>query len=327
MKYLSSALVLFSCCVALQAQTGQVYTGCLNKGGDIINVAIGTTPLKPCSSTETQITWNATGPQGPQGPEGLQGLPGPLGLPGPEGPMGLTGPMGPMGPMGLTGPAGPQGEAGIQGPQGLTGPMGPVGPKGDTGMQGPQGLTGPAGFTGPKGDTGAQGPQGLTGPLGQPGATGPQGLPGVQGPQGLTGPQGDPGPVGASGDAIEFHFVGVTPDSILPFYGPVGMNTSCRLHFGPESRMCTSADILRSNDKRGANSGGWVLPHFVGWNGVTALDSSGLAVDPAELTCNHWTEFTGERTMLYAQVQGRFLLINCNAIGQVSCCAPAGTAE
>ena len=43
------------------------YTGCLNAGGEIKRVAIGTSPKGGCSPNETQISWNASGPAGPAG--------------------------------------------------------------------------------------------------------------------------------------------------------------------------------------------------------------------------------------------------------------------
>ena len=77
-----------------------VYTGCLNNGGEIKRVAIGSAPLGNCSPNEQQITWNESGPAGPTGPTGPQGLPGPPGSTGPTGP---TGPQGTPGTPGVLG--------------------------------------------------------------------------------------------------------------------------------------------------------------------------------------------------------------------------------
>lgn len=90
---------------AQSATTGNVYTGCLNEKGQIVNVKIGTAPLKGCGAA-TQISWNQQGQTGPQGPTGATG------------------------PQGVAGPAGPQGEAGPTGPQGEAGPTGPQGASG-----------------------------------------------------------------------------------------------------------------------------------------------------------------------------------------------------
>jgi hypothetical protein len=59
-----------------------------------------------CKSTETELSWNQSGPKGDIGP---------------------AGPVGPAGPKGDTGPTGAQGEPGPQGPQGPQGPAGPAG--------------------------------------------------------------------------------------------------------------------------------------------------------------------------------------------------------
>jgi hypothetical protein len=59
------------------------YTGCLNNGGSITRVAIGTSPNGSCSPNETQISWNSTGPAGPPGPAGPAGQ---LGRPDPPDP-------------------------------------------------------------------------------------------------------------------------------------------------------------------------------------------------------------------------------------------------
>jgi hypothetical protein len=47
-----------------------------------------------CTSGETALTWNQTGPQGPAGGFGPQGAPGPAGTPGPQGQPGTPGPGG-----------------------------------------------------------------------------------------------------------------------------------------------------------------------------------------------------------------------------------------
>lgn len=65
------------------------YTGCLNSGGSITRVAIGTSPKGSCSPNETQISWNTAGPPGPAGPLGPAGPAGPAGPPGPAGVLGF----------------------------------------------------------------------------------------------------------------------------------------------------------------------------------------------------------------------------------------------
>jgi hypothetical protein len=105
------------------------YTACMLRSTGTIRLIDPSLPpsslLSHCTSLESRITWNQTGPQGPQGPRGATG---------PQGPTGAQGPKGATGLQGL------QGERGQQGTQGSTGP---------TGQDGAQGPTGPAGtFTG-----------------------------------------------------------------------------------------------------------------------------------------------------------------------------------
>jgi hypothetical protein len=101
-----------SAAAAGTATSGNVtYTGCVNKVSRVLRVV---KPGQACLRTETQITWNQTGPQGPRGPQGIPG------------------------------PQGPQGPQGVQGEKGDTGPQGPQGEKGDTGDTGPQGPAGTA---------------------------------------------------------------------------------------------------------------------------------------------------------------------------------------
>lgn len=71
-----------------------IFTGCLNAGGEIKRVAIGTSPKGNCSPNEVQVSWNASGPAGPPGPAGSAGPAGPPGAPGPAGPPGPAGVLG-----------------------------------------------------------------------------------------------------------------------------------------------------------------------------------------------------------------------------------------
>ena len=59
-------IALLAAAGLVMAQGGDdgVYTGCLNPGGAIHSVAIGTEPLKPCPDGQMQISWNEQGPPG-----------------------------------------------------------------------------------------------------------------------------------------------------------------------------------------------------------------------------------------------------------------------
>lgn len=120
-----------------QEEESTMFTACLApKSGNLLNVAKGDAPLKPCSGLREQVSWSQTGPEGPPGqagPAGPQGEGGPAGPPGEQGPQGDLGPAGPKGeagPQGEQGPLGEQGEQGIQGLQGIQGPQGDAGPPG-----------------------------------------------------------------------------------------------------------------------------------------------------------------------------------------------------
>ena len=112
--------------------TNNTYTGCLQSGA-ITNLAIGTSPMKPCPNNSTQISWNQTGPQGASGAPGAQGPKGDTGAPGAQG------------------QKGDPGAPGAQGPKGDPGAPGAQGTKGDTGATGPQGIPGTDGKDGKDG--------------------------------------------------------------------------------------------------------------------------------------------------------------------------------
>jgi hypothetical protein len=117
-----------------QAQTLSI---CINDGnGRIRGIDV------PCLATQTQLSWQITGPTGATGPTGPAGYAGPAGT---QGLAGLTG---------ATGPSGPQGAVGPNGAQGLAGPTGPTGPSGIQGIPGIRGLAGLAGATGVGGTNG-----------------------------------------------------------------------------------------------------------------------------------------------------------------------------
>jgi hypothetical protein len=93
-----------------------VVHACYKKSGGALRVIDAS--VTNCSSGETALDWNQTGPPGADG------------APGAQGPQGERGPAGADGAPGAPGPPGPQGE---RGPQGETGPPGPQGPQGPPG--------------------------------------------------------------------------------------------------------------------------------------------------------------------------------------------------
>ena len=221
-------LIGTSAIVAAHSAAPGPFTGCLAAKnvpsspvlkGMVYNVAqSATTPLAPCSSGDTMVTFsNAQGPTGAAGPAG------PKGATGATGPTGASGPAGPAGPKGAPGPTGPAGVAGPRGDTGSAGPAGPAGSKGDTGAIGPAGAAGAPGGPGAPGQDGTS----LTAELlpaldSRCGAAGGfeifgkppnpnapvslgvlcNGAAGAQGPKGDPGTAGSTGPQGAAGGAF-----------------------------------------------------------------------------------------------------------------------------
>ena len=85
MKRFSFSLVLVLLAAAAASANDIQYTGCLNRGGNIHQVAVGEVPAKPCPGNSVQISWNAEGPSGRPGEPGEPGEQGQPGEPGPPG--------------------------------------------------------------------------------------------------------------------------------------------------------------------------------------------------------------------------------------------------
>jgi hypothetical protein len=94
--------------------TGNAIHGCYQNRIGMLRV-IDPSAGQQCTSLETAISWNQTGPAGSQGPQGVHGDIGP------------AGPAGPQGPKGDKGDPGATGAPGAPGAQGPAGPAGPLG--------------------------------------------------------------------------------------------------------------------------------------------------------------------------------------------------------
>jgi hypothetical protein len=82
----SSAIVVVAVVQAAIPDPSGVIHACYRANGNLRLV-----DKSNCTSSETALTWNQTGPQGPAGAPGPQGAPGPHGQPGAPGPAGLAG--------------------------------------------------------------------------------------------------------------------------------------------------------------------------------------------------------------------------------------------
>ena len=78
MRILAFAFAL-SLLVVVGESKSETFTGCLKKGGNANNIAIGTVPTSPCTGNSEQISWNAEGPKGEKGDQGEPGTQGPPG--------------------------------------------------------------------------------------------------------------------------------------------------------------------------------------------------------------------------------------------------------
>jgi hypothetical protein len=169
---------------------------------------------------------------------------------------------------------------------------------------------------------------GLEGPEGP---QGPQGEPGPEGPQGDTGPQGPPGACGG-GAAAAMQFVGLAESQFGPIKGSAGFigNTKfCQREFGPDSRMCTSEEIMKTVDPPTFVGSGWVQPTFVPGTSGDVLDISGLSTGAlgGNLSCNGWsTDRVGTLGLVVGALPGHleagFSLADCRELLNVACCAP-----
>ena len=78
LAFASAAAIVASVATAdsSEAAASDVYTGCVGPGGNLIHVAVGMEPKKPCKGPFTEVTWNEAGPAGPPGLDGQDGVSG-----------------------------------------------------------------------------------------------------------------------------------------------------------------------------------------------------------------------------------------------------------
>lgn len=85
----AAGLLAIGAAVSNSNSTAKNYTGCL-KRGELIKVAVGKKPMKPCGKAKT-VRWNAKGQPGAPGADGAPGAQGPAGSDGSQGPPGADG--------------------------------------------------------------------------------------------------------------------------------------------------------------------------------------------------------------------------------------------
>lgn len=128
--------------------------------------------------------------------------------------------------------------------------------------------------------------------------------------------------------AQEMEIVGYSAAQRAGNAGLLVFHDDCDNSFpGIGARACTTADLLRGAVATrpvdpNPNATNWVLPSVVGIIGTTALDASGRAATPANLTCDSWRSNSAAVTGITLNDLGQILLAACNGARNVTCCAP-----
>jgi hypothetical protein len=110
--------------------------------------------------------------------------------------------------------------------------------------------------------------------------------------------------------------VGFTSETFPGAEGVLAFTLACQEEF-PESRMCTSAEVMNTvevpEDLEGT---AWVRPSYV----EGTRDLSGVEdVNAERFTCKGWI-FDGYRG-LSVTAEGRFNTLDCTNLFSVACCA------
>ncbi len=121
-----------------------------------------------------------------------------------------------------------------------------------------------------------------------------------------------------------YEFVGFSTAKSNGAAGILKFTQMCQADF-PNSRICTSVNILTTVDVPSASGTGWVQPVIVGSgnNSVgqpVAIDASGISEYPYGLTCNGWSDSSQEG--LTVSADGKFSQNACSDVLPVACCAP-----
>ncbi len=115
-----------------------------------------------------------------------------------------------------------------------------------------------------------------------------------------------------------YEFVGFSTAKSNGAGGILKFTQVCQADF-PNSRMCTSEEIIKTVNVPSANGEGWVQPTTVGfavYGGAYILDKSGIYVD----TCSGWS--SDNNAGLTVSTDGKFGLTNCVEVLSIACCAP-----
>src|SRR5262245_39082130 len=129
----------------------------------------------------------------------------------------------------------------------------------------------------------------------------------------------------------DVQFLGYTSAQPAGNFGLVVLHEECDFTFPNQgAHACTTGELLRAQvsvprprdpDPSATN---WVLPSIVGTVGTTtalvALDASGKAASPANLSCDGWGSKLSTVTALTINELGQFVLAACSVGRNVACC-------
>ncbi len=128
-----------------------------------------------------------------------------------------------------------------------------------------------------------------------------------------------------------YRFVGYSSsepaDLVLGSVGLPALYAACQdpvTGFGPDARMCTTEEFLRSPNIEAPTVDAWIYPTIIGFDGTTVLDlfSGEFTTALGDFTCGRgWTD-SGARGLVVTDSGGSGRQF-CNVARQVTCCAPA----
>lgn len=125
-----------------------------------------------------------------------------------------------------------------------------------------------------------------------------------------------PGALAQSEPHKAVQMVGVSTQSLLGDAGVFGMTLACQQTF-PESRMCTSEEILSTFQVPSLLSEAWVRPTAFGASG----DVSGINFSVRDLSCDGWDDDGSGSHGLTVSPHGAFNNTLCNTARPAACCA------
>lgn len=113
-------------------------------------------------------------------------------------------------------------------------------------------------------------------------------------------------------DDKKYEFVGFSTAKSIGTVGILKLAQICQADF-PNSRMCKSAEIIKTVHVPSATGTGWVQPTI-----VDSADMSGVTDVPSNLTCDGWSVGSLGLTVT---TDGKFNQNACSDVLSVACCA------